>query len=996
MRKKISKMSVAALIFAVSIITTQSVGLEANATDITGITGNNGVFNINPSEINGEFGLREYENFNLSKGDVANLIFKYGAENVSKFVNLVDNQININGLVNTVRDGQFYNGEAIFVSPNGMVVGESGVLNVGSLSVLTPTAPGMKLYKNGKATLEELGYHGNANITINGKILSRGNIGMVARDLTVGNNAAIIAGGANNNSVISTEAQAEDLFNALVNTGKNSNTANVEFRTYNRDGAANVGMNIQGDVTNYGNGDIVMINRGAGFTTSAGKISASGGDVYLTNGSGVMNLNNTVKADNGSVYIASGTKTGAVNIGANADLTAQDLVQIVHNGSGNTTVDGNITSNNNVYITERGGDLNIEGTINNRNGKIAIAGNGTGLNFGENAVIRNDGQTRVANTGRNGLTIKGDFDNSGSLAITNRSGDFNITEEANLSNKNGKMNLTNTGNTFNLNGNVSADGQELLVQNTGAGGFNVNGSITSGAKTYVQNTNGALNITGSVKGVNSDLVYVGNTGAGGILVSGENASVKAENKGKLQMVNTGAGGINIDTDASVLANGTGTVAITNRKGDFVVDGNVQTEKGNMNLTNVGNGLNIARNATVGSTAGGELIVQNTGADGLAVDGTVKNTGHTVLYNTNGNMNLAGKIANSGGKMSITNKGKALNVADTAYISNDSNRLYITNKGTDGLNVQGTVVADGHVLLTNRDGGMDVSSNVTSNKANVVLTNSGNKDMDVSGTVKGEKITVTGKGSDVVLGNVITDQVALDANKKVVVNVENGNLLNAGSEADLIKSKGTLYVNVSNGTIGEDVVSDNPIGADSRDLTKSINVNVAQGIKAFTKGDGSDGVINMASQNADMNVDRIKANGKVMLLTGKDHSILNASTNLEDYANVNGTTVQMISGGSIGTADKALHFRQTDASQESNVMAVGDVNLHHRGEAVGEDVNFGVIKSKTGSINADIIKDGVVNNAIAAKDINIKARRQDAKLEVKNKSNDTGLIKDYFD
>ena len=38
-----------------------------------------------------------------------------------------------------LRDGNFVNGNAIFVSPNGMVIGESGVLNVGSLSIVTPT-----------------------------------------------------------------------------------------------------------------------------------------------------------------------------------------------------------------------------------------------------------------------------------------------------------------------------------------------------------------------------------------------------------------------------------------------------------------------------------------------------------------------------------------------------------------------------------------------------------------------------------------------------------------------------------------------------------------------------------------------------------------------------------------------------------------------------------------------------------------------------------------
>ena len=111
----------------------------AFASNISNVSGVNGVFNINPEVANGDTGFRQYENFYLSKNDIANLIFKYGNRDISKFVNLVDGKVNIQGIVNTMRDGNFYNGHAIFISPNGMVVGERGVLNVGSLSVLTPS-----------------------------------------------------------------------------------------------------------------------------------------------------------------------------------------------------------------------------------------------------------------------------------------------------------------------------------------------------------------------------------------------------------------------------------------------------------------------------------------------------------------------------------------------------------------------------------------------------------------------------------------------------------------------------------------------------------------------------------------------------------------------------------------------------------------------------------------------------------------------------------------
>ena len=131
---------------SVGFLMPQTFGLNALATDISGVEGVNGIYNINPTDMKGDIGFRHYGNFVLSEGDIANLIFKYGEENVSKFVNLVDHTININGIVNSMRDGNFYDGHAIFISPNGMVVGSSGVLNVGALSVYTPSQTDYKKY----------------------------------------------------------------------------------------------------------------------------------------------------------------------------------------------------------------------------------------------------------------------------------------------------------------------------------------------------------------------------------------------------------------------------------------------------------------------------------------------------------------------------------------------------------------------------------------------------------------------------------------------------------------------------------------------------------------------------------------------------------------------------------------------------------------------------------------------------------------------------------
>mgnify|MGYP002625220170 CR=1 FL=1 len=128
----------------------QSFCMQVLATNIGGIDGNaSGVYNIEPTATNGDIGLRKYYDFDLSEGDIANLIFhdSIQGKDINTFVNLVDSKINIQGIVNTTRNGNFYNGHAVFISPNGMFVGPSGVLNVGSLSVYTPDQSSYDKYK---------------------------------------------------------------------------------------------------------------------------------------------------------------------------------------------------------------------------------------------------------------------------------------------------------------------------------------------------------------------------------------------------------------------------------------------------------------------------------------------------------------------------------------------------------------------------------------------------------------------------------------------------------------------------------------------------------------------------------------------------------------------------------------------------------------------------------------------------------------------------------
>lgn len=206
------------------------------ATEITNGNGgaitpdSNGIYNLYPDSYNKNTGYRVFDKFNLEKGDVANFIFQwldaqknnYGnATDIDTFVGFVNNQANINGIVNALasQGGAIKsNGHLVIVSPKGMVVGSSGVLNVGSLSVLTPTESSYNALKNGlpleakqnanhslatETTARDLStlQYGNPTavpITINGKVVARGDVTLKGDTINVGDNAKVYAGVANN------------------------------------------------------------------------------------------------------------------------------------------------------------------------------------------------------------------------------------------------------------------------------------------------------------------------------------------------------------------------------------------------------------------------------------------------------------------------------------------------------------------------------------------------------------------------------------------------------------------------------------------------------------------------------------------------------------------------------------------------------------------------------------------------------------------------------
>ena len=88
---------------------------------------------------NNNIGLNRFGEYKISAGDIANMHFNKKNETTyaNNLVNLVNSKIDIQGTVNAVRNGKI-DGNLYFISPKGMVVGNTGVINAGRVGAFIP------------------------------------------------------------------------------------------------------------------------------------------------------------------------------------------------------------------------------------------------------------------------------------------------------------------------------------------------------------------------------------------------------------------------------------------------------------------------------------------------------------------------------------------------------------------------------------------------------------------------------------------------------------------------------------------------------------------------------------------------------------------------------------------------------------------------------------------------------------------------------------------
>ena len=240
---------------------------------------NGNVTNIWADKVVSNSAVNVFKDFQLDANNIANMYFNTkggsGAD-AANLVNFVNSRIDINGTVNAVKDNKI-GGNLFFLSQDGMAVGKSGVINTGSLYVMTPTPDFMEAVQTvgTEAPAEDankyLGYITNitdptkanaweiipvntsGTITVLGKVNATNEVQMRAAKIGVGKNV-------DDSVVDNVAAGGIAAENAHIKTGITdfSNIVNINYKDESgNDVAVNSGItNLT--ATQTGSGDIVL------------------------------------------------------------------------------------------------------------------------------------------------------------------------------------------------------------------------------------------------------------------------------------------------------------------------------------------------------------------------------------------------------------------------------------------------------------------------------------------------------------------------------------------------------------------------------------------------------------------------------------------------------------------------------------------------------------------------------------------------------------------
>lgn len=575
----------------------------------TKVETNGNVTDIWAGKVVGNTAINKFDKFGLNANEIANMYFgkDINNHNADNLVNFVNSRIDINGTVNAIQNSQI-GGNLFFLSKEGMAVGKSGVINTGSLYVMTPTPDFMEAVQTvgTEAPAEDankyLGYITNitdptkanaweiipvntsGTITVLGKVNATNEVQMRAAKIGVGKNVSGELKDDEGTVIMEADAANKE---AYIKTGITNFADIVNIK--NADGTAIITESgLTGDLqaTQTGSGDIVLSAYVDGATekNDLEELPFIGG----TFGPIAETAENTfVEQDfNASVDVYGSVETtgeeGHININATAVNSNVDVK------------DGNYVDNKNTDVAQL---ANVKAEVN-IDGAVKAAEDVTVKAEAINRYIDNSGAVaKAVSVGvSSGTPITGDV----AYSVLNTEANVNITSDGSI--KSGK-------------------------------GVDIDAKAETLAASAASVTALKFKAAGGTTGANVPAVSVLYTNA----VNKANVTVEGN-------INA-AENISIDADADMKVDAENKMGIKGKMGNQFVVGvtvagaensasvDIKDEDNSNNVINAGNDLSVNANATSDFTSGTSIKAPEASAMAVAVNVTDFNSNAKVNIDT---------------------------------------------------------------------------------------------------------------------------------------------------------------------------------------------------------------------------------------------------------------------------------------------------------------------------------------------------------------------------
>lgn len=569
---------------------------------------NGNVTNIWADKVVSNSAVNVFKDFQLDANNIANMYFNTkggsGAD-AANLVNFVNSRIDINGTVNAVKDNKI-GGNLFFLSKDGMAVGKSGVINTGSLYVMTPTADyidNMKIVAgtadaataaNELNAITNITKDANAwqvipvntsgTITVLGKVNATNEVQMRAAKIGVGKNV--------DDQVVDEVASGDTVSAASITTGVTNFGDLVNIKGV--DGAEDVKSGLTGELTatQTGSGDIVLSAYVDGATEKNNLeelpfIGETFGPIAETAENTFVEQDFNASVD---VYgtVATGVETtekkGNININATAVNSNADFNEQIN--------DYELNDNDVAQLANVKAEVNIGGTVN-------AAEDVTVKAEAINRYIDNSGAVaKAVSVGvSSGTPITGDV----AYSVLNTEANVNITSEGSIESKKGKVDIDAKAET------LAASAASVTALKFKAAGGTTGANVPAVSVLYTNAVNKA-NVT-----------VEGNINA-------------AEN-------------ISIDADADMKVDAENKMGIKGKMGNQFVVGvtvagaensasvDIKDEDNSNNVINAGNDLSVNANATSDFTSGTSIKAPEASAMAVAVNVTDFNSNAKVNIDT---------------------------------------------------------------------------------------------------------------------------------------------------------------------------------------------------------------------------------------------------------------------------------------------------------------------------------------------------------------------------